>query len=319
MKKKSFWKISFALIGIMAMLLCTCGGDDNGGGGGSGSSNDQTDVASELIGFWKSSETPAPYWTVDFTSNSVTWGGLAGSSVPNFEGTIWTAKNGEIKWKYNGAETLAFTYSISGNTLTIVTQPGNAPTYTLTKSGSTGGNEGGNEDDVCADCGNKPCTCTIVTNTIKQVSAGGYFSLVIKTDSSLWACGSNDRGQLGDGTTTDRLTPTRIETETWVSVSAGYRYTMAIKAGGTLWAWGRNDSGRLGDGTSGYVIKSTPTRIGSDANWTSVSAGFMHTMAIKTDETLWAWGSNSMGELGDGTGGDYGNIKSTPTQIFIDE
>ena len=90
-------------------------------------------------------------------------------------------------------------------------------------------------------------------------------------------------------------------------VSAG-SHTMAIKIDGTLWAWGWNSTGRLGLGNS--VETNTPTRVGTETNWSSVSAG-SHTMAIKNNGTLWAWGDNSAGQLGLGNFED----RNTPTQV----
>src|ERR1043165_6518327 len=82
--------------------------------------------------------------------------------------------------------------------------------------------------------------------------------------------------------------------------------------GGTLWAWGNNNSGQLGDGTT--INSGTPTQIGTDTKWASITCGSGYTMALKNDGTLWAWGNNSSGQLGDGTTTD----KTTPTQIGTD-
>jgi len=135
-----------------------------------------------------------------------------------------------------------------------------------------------------------------------SVSAGGFHTMAIKTNGSLWAWGSNGNGRLGDGTTTSRNTPRQIGSDTnWSSVSAGNAHTMAIKTDGSLWAWGNNAFSALGLETSNNLDNPTPTRLGSDTNWSSVSAGNFHTMAIKTDGSMWAWGTNSNGRLGDGT------------------
>ena len=159
-----------------------------------------------------------------------------------------------------------------------------------------------------------------------SVSAGYFHTMAIKTDGSLWAWGANWDGQLGDGTggggrnddSGNKNTLTRIGTETnWASVSASYEHTVAIKTDGSLWAWGRNYYGQLGDGTGGGGYednsgnKNIPTRIGTETNWASVIAGGVHTIAIKKDGSLWAWGRNHYGQLGDGTKED----KNIPTRI----
>jgi len=133
-----------------------------------------------------------------------------------------------------------------------------------------------------------------------SVSAGSSHTVALKTDGTLWAWGS---GFLGDGTANSKSTPTKIGSETnWASVSRGLNHTVALKTDGTLWAWGSNDEGQLGDGTSGEENnKTTPTKIGNETNWASVSVGGRHTVALKTDGTLWAWGFNWERQLGDDT------------------
>ena len=150
--------------------------------------------------------------------------------------------------------------------------------------------------------------------SFKTISAGAAHTIAIKIDGSLWAWGGNNNGQLGDSTNTDRNSPVQIGTATnWASISAGNSHTIAIKADGSLWAWGWNTYGQLGDGTYGSQTanKNSPLQIGTATNWASISAGETHTIAIKTDGTLWAWGSNSNGQLGDGSS----TSKFSPTQI----
>jgi alpha-tubulin suppressor-like RCC1 family protein len=132
------------------------------------------------------------------------------------------------------------------------------------------------------------------------ITAGENHSLALKTDGSLWAWGEN-AGQLGDGTDANRYAPVRIGAESsWEAVSAGSWHTLGLKKDGSLWAWGDNYYGQLG---VNFSIKSSniPIRIGTDNNWKAVEAGAFHSLAIKTDGSLWAWGYNSSGQLGDDT------------------
>ena len=144
-----------------------------------------------------------------------------------------------------------------------------------------------------------------------SVSAGDFHTTAIRTDGTLWSWGENIFRQLGDGTTIRRLTPVQVQPgTTWASVSAGDSHTMAIRTDRTLWAWGNNRQGRLGDGTQ-QTHRYTPVQVQPGTTWSYVSAGFQHTMAIRTDGSLWAWGSNLGGELGDGTTID----RDTPVQV----
>ena len=111
-------------------------------------------------------------------------------------------------------------------------------------------------------------------------AGGGQFSLSTSTDSLGW--GANYTGQLGDGTTIIRRTPTRVGSESdWATVSAGTEHSLAIKTDGSLWAWGRNDDGRLGDATT--IERDSPVRIGSDFDWVAASAGGTRSVALKAE------------------------------------
>jgi hypothetical protein len=138
--------------------------------------------------------------------------------------------------------------------------------------------------------------------TMARTIAGGIFhSLAIKADGTLWAWGYNDSGQLGDGSTTDRDVPTKVGTDSdWVAVTAGEASSLAIQRDGSLWAWGMNWGGQLGLGDNSNN-RNAPTRVGAASDWTAVSAGFFHTVAIKADGGIWTWGDNGDGQLGDGT------------------
>ena len=129
---------------------------------------------------------------------------------------------------------------------------------------------------------------------------------------SLWAWGSNTNGELGDGTIVHKSSPVQVGAmTTWATVAGGSNHSVAIKTDGTLWAWGGNAQGQLGDGT--IVSKSSPVQVGALTTWSkiSIATGANFTLAVKTDGTLWAWGLNNFGELGDGTIVK----KSSPVQV----
>ena len=115
-------------------------------------------------------------------------------------------------------------------------------------------------------------------------------TLGIKNDGTLWAWGSNEFGQLGDGTTNNVPLPEQIGTATnWTAIVAGNRSSYGITSDGKLWAWGDNDEGQLGDSTTTSSL--VPEQIGAATNWISLSASEVHCFALRADGTLWGWGS----------------------------
>jgi len=159
-----------------------------------------------------------------------------------------------------------------------------------------------------------PVQITAAGDGWASVSAGGQHTAAVKTDDSLWMWGYNDYGQLGNGTTTNKDVPTQESTLAidWSSISAGQFHNAAIKSGGpldgTLWTWGSNSSGQLGDGTS--VAKTVPVEVpaGGGLTWLSVTTGVNYTAAIRSDRTLWTWGYNVYGQLGNGNTGTSSRI-----------
>jgi alpha-tubulin suppressor-like RCC1 family protein len=149
-----------------------------------------------------------------------------------------------------------------------------------------------------------------------MVSAGGAHSLAIKDDGTLWSWGLNDFGQLGNDSTETSNVPVLIGTamDQWSFVSAGDTHSFAIKTDGSLWAWGDNTSGRLGDGTT--TNRLIPVRIADGTNdWKSVRTAIDHTVAVKTDGSLWSWGVNFRGKLGLGQFSTALPAVNSPTRI----
>lgn len=152
----------------------------------------------------------------------------------------------------------------------------------------------------------------------KDVSVGAGYTLAIKTDGTLWAWGENEAGTLGDGTTIDKFSITQIGADNnWKSVSGGSYTSYAIKTDGTLWAWGFGGLGQLGNGGSGVNNNTNiPIQVGLAQDWQTIRAGLNHALALKTNGTLWVWGHNSNGQLGNGTGGGGSfNQLLSPIQI----
>jgi alpha-tubulin suppressor-like RCC1 family protein len=147
---------------------------------------------------------------------------------------------------------------------------------------------------------------------IKAVAAGAGHSLALKDDGTVWASGLNSHGQLGDGTTTNRVTPVQVQNLSGVTaIAGGENHSLALKSDGTVWAWGENGIGELGDGT--ITERHTPVQVGVPplSKVVAIAAGQGHNLALKDDGTVWAWGLNFSGQLGDGTTTD----RHTPVQV----
>jgi alpha-tubulin suppressor-like RCC1 family protein len=146
-------------------------------------------------------------------------------------------------------------------------------------------------------------------------------AVAIKTDGTLWMWGRDASGQLGLSTQfNNRSSPVQVGALTnWANATSSSTCTFAIKTDGTLWAWGYNAQGRLG--LNNQANRSSPVQVGALTTWSKVSAGARFaspfggvTLAVKTDGTLWSWGSNQFGQagLGDTT------ARSSPVQVGAD-
>ena len=148
------------------------------------------------------------------------------------------------------------------------------------------------------------------------IAAGASHSLALKFDGTVLAWGSNVTGQLGDGTTTPRLTPLQVfglgPDSGVVAIAAGGGHSLALKADGTVLAWGLNANGQLGDGTLTRRLTPVPVSgLGPGSGVEAIAAGITHSLALKSDGTVLAWGFNTTGQLGDGTTAQ----RTTPVQV----
>lgn len=173
--------------------------------------------------------------------------------------------------------------------------------------GSNGYGQLGNGETVFET--EKPVAVSGMNNALSvTVGGGGSFALVVKSDHSLWACGINDRGQLGNGTTQGSAEYIKIMDDV-SKAEAGENFAFAVKQDGTLWAWGANDRGQLGDSTT--IDRLSPVKVAdgtadtnayyaltTDGRMLEIGNGFAEaatgvsrilngSLAIMTDGTLW--------------------------------
>lgn len=129
----------------------------------------------------------------------------------------------------------------------------------------------------------------IGTNADWQAVAGTPdFLVAMKTNGTLWQWGHLVKPYWG-----------QVGTETnWAAIAAGGGHVIALRKNGTLWAWGQNDYGQLGSKNTGPIRNcAQPQKIGSDTNWVSIAAGVRHSLALRSDGSLWAWGQDSQGKI----------------------
>lgn len=195
-----------------------------------------------------------------------------------------------------GATQFLFANSLPAGTaynITVAEQPSSPVEFCTVVDGS--GLVGANISSVTVTC----------SSTWLSISAGTSHTLGIRPDGSLWAWGDNASGQLGTGSSINEDTPFQVmASTTFTAVSAGANHTLAIADDGTLWAFGNNSSGQLGNGTnaSSYTpVQVTGGPSGSLSYWVFVAAGDNSSAAIQYDGSLWVWGDNTFGQLGDGT------------------
>jgi alpha-tubulin suppressor-like RCC1 family protein len=149
------------------------------------------------------------------------------------------------------------------------------------------------------------------------IEAGACHTIALKTNGTLWSCGSNDNGELGVGGYESRNTFSQIGTNSdWISIAAGGdklgSHTIARKTNGTIWTWGYNDFGQLG--LKDLDKRDQPCQVGIESDWSLLALGGYHSAGLKTNGTIWVWGQNTYGQLGLGDS-DTGIDRNTPTQI----
>jgi alpha-tubulin suppressor-like RCC1 family protein len=158
---------------------------------------------------------------------------------------------------------------------------------------------------------------------VKAVATRGYHTLALKEDGTVLAWGYNDSGRLGDGSNIDRFSPVPVVGLTGtvhgkvIALSSGGAVNAALMEDHTLMAWGNNEYGAVGNGTTSTTGQWIPVEVSQASGLTNVKAiatGWDHMVALAEDGTVWTWGANAWGQLGNGSKG-YASNSSVPYHV----
>ena len=242
------------------------------------------------------------------------------------DGTVWTwGENiyGQLGDGTNNSSTIPVSVSMPDRSKVVAISSGSYHTVALRDDRTVwawGRNlEGELGDDTTIDR-STPTQVPGLTDVV-AISSGSYHTVALRDDGTVWTWGQNNYGQLGDGTFVNQTKPVRVKGPNGsgfltgvVAIDSGAFYTVALKADGTAWAWGMNYYGQLGYGYMQAPPSPTPVQVSGLSGIVAISVDGYHTVALKGDGTVWTWGYNQFGQLGNGTFGPY-LISTAPVQV----
>ncbi|WP_018908983.1 Ig-like domain repeat protein [Salinispora arenicola] len=298
---------SFALTSTGAVLAW---GNNTGGELGDGTNTDRTTpVAVKLpTGTTVTAIAVGTFHTLALTSTGalLAWGGNGFGELG--DGTT-TARNEPVPVNVPAGTTITAIAGGRGHSLAL-TSTGTVLAWGKNNEGQLGDGTNANSTTP-VDVDLPPGT------TVTAIAGGGSNSLALTSAGTVLAWGLNSSGQLGDGTTTDRSTPVDVNLPPGTTVTAiagGDPNSLALTSAGTVLAWGLNSSGQLGDGTTTDSTTPVDVNLPPDTTITAITAhDGSHSLALTSTGTILAWGSNSSGELGDGTTTN----RSTPVDVNL--
>jgi Raf kinase inhibitor-like YbhB/YbcL family protein len=232
-------------------------------------------------------------------------GGDEHSLALKSDGTVLAWGN-NLYGQLGNESTLDQTFPVQVSSLTDVVSvaSGNYHSIALKADGTVWGwgrNEGSILGSVLGSTNYKQTTPFQISELtdVAAIAAGAYFSVALKNDGTVWAWGNNFYGQLGNGIANVWSRPVQVSNLVDVkAIAVGEDHALAVKDDGTVWAWGNNSHGQLGSGDLGVVKAKEPVQVLGLSDVKAVAAGYAHSLALKGDGTVWAWGLNGCGQLG---------------------
>jgi alpha-tubulin suppressor-like RCC1 family protein len=247
-----------------------------------------------------------------------TWGSDAfGKLGDNQAGTSYsdTSHDSHVPLRVHGPGDVGYLNSI------VAISAGEGHNLALRSDGTVwawGWNGVGQLGDGTTNDAHTPVQVGGLTNVV-AISGRAYHCLALKSDGTVWAWGWNKWGQLGNGSTNVTLVPVQVSgLANPVAISAGYTVSLALLPNGTVLVWGTGLNGELGQGLFGDHSY-TPIQVKGLSNVVSVSADFQEPNALRSDGTIWMWGWNNVGQLGNGNTSDQnlpGQILGLTNMIF---